>query len=264
MSQNNSNLKTRIESILKDEPGIFTVAVVNPLTHQEYSINSKPMRSASLIKLFIMAEAFARIGAGSLQAAECLSFTEEERVGGAGVLQELPADTSRTILQLIDLMITESDNIATNLLIDRLGEDSINARIETLGASDSILRRRMMDFVAAAKGRENMTSVRDTAHILQRIFHNQCVSASADTAMREILSRQTDRCKIPLHLPPGIVCQHKTGELPGAEHDAGIVYSPAGPYVVAIMSDDLPDPEQGRQLIARLSREIFDWFISRT
>ena len=94
-----------------------------------------------------------------------------------------------------------------------------------------------------------------------QIYLNSSVDAAAGSAMREILERQSDRCKIPFFLPPGTVCQHKTGELPGAEHDAGIIYSPAGPYVAAIMSDGLADHERGRRLIAQLSREIYDFFL---
>lgn len=261
MNKDNAALESRIEAVLKKESGIFAVAVFNPLTGQELSINSRPMRSASLIKLFIMAEAFARISEGTLNADATLAFTESHRVGGAGILQNLPAGTHHSILTLVELMITESDNIATNLLIEHFGSEAINARIRKMGCADSRLCRQMMDFDAAAEGRENMTSVRDTARALQQIFLNQCVDITADCAMREILGRQTDRCKIPLHLPPDTICQHKTGELPGAEHDAGIVYSPFGPYIVAIMSDNLPDPEQGRQVVAKLSREIYDFFI---
>jgi beta-lactamase class A len=157
-------------------------------------------------------------------------------------------------------MITESDNIATNLLLDRIGMDSVNHRIQRLGFTDTVLRRRMMDFGAAASGRENLTSVMDIACLLDRIHRTCCINKSADSAMSRILARQTDRCKIPLLLPPGIVCQHKTGELPGAEHDAGIIFSPSGPYVLSVMSDGLTDPERGRRIVATLSRNVYDWF----
>jgi len=163
------------------------------------------------------------------------------------------------VFELIELMIIESDNIATNLLIDLLGMEPINARIRSLGCSETILRRRMMDFAAAETGQENLTSARDVICLLSRLYNANCVSAKADAAMCSILGRQTDRCKIPLLLPSNTICQHKTGELPGAEHDAGIVRTSNGDYLIAIMSDDLPDPEHGRQVIAQLSRIIYDW-----
>ncbi len=260
MNKDWSVLKSRISASINDEPGFFSVGVSDPLTGQELHISSRPMRSASLIKLFIMAEAFSGIAEGHLLPTETLVFRECDRVGGAGILKELPSGDCRTVLELIDLMITESDNIATNLLIDRLGLEAINARIRKMGCANSCLRRHMMDFSAASEGRENITSVRDTVRALQQILANQCVNAALDSAMREILGRQTDRCKIPLLLPPGTVCQHKTGELPGAEHDAGIVHGPSGPYIVAIMSDGLADPERGREVVARLSLEVYEFF----
>ena len=189
-----------------------------------------------------------------------IPFFEKDLVAGSGILQELPVGTHRTVSELIELMITESDNIATNLLIDLLGVETINARIHSLGCSETILRRRMMDFAAAEAGRDNLTSARDVIRLLTRLYNANCVGAEADATMCSILERQTDRCKIPLLLPSDTICQHKTGELPGAEHDAGIVRTSKGTYLIAIMSDDLPDPEHGRQVIAQLSRIIYDWY----
>lgn len=249
-----------IAAIFQVEPGIFSAAVIDPATDREWSFDSQPMRAASLIKLFIMVEIFEKIKTGHIKPGDSFAFIESERVGGAGILQNFPAGTSRTVLELIDLMITESDNIATNLLIERIGMAAVNARIQHLGCKDTILRRRMMDFDAVAAGIENYTSVVDVARLLDRIHRNCCIDEASDSSMRRILERQTDRCKIPLLLPPGTICQHKTGELPGAEHDAGIIASPAGSYILCIMSDDLPVPERGRQVLAMLSKSVYDWY----
>lgn len=251
-------LEASVTRLLSDEPGFFAIAVQDLHTNQFWQFRSQPMRSASLIKLFIMAEAFAQIEAGQLNPADRLAFAESDRVGGAGLLQELPAGTSRTVLELIELMITESDNIATNLLIDCLGMDKINARIRALDCQDSVFRRKMMDFAAAAAGQENLTSVVDATNFLALLKQGLCLNSTRDRQMCEILERQTDRCKIPLLLPPDTVCQHKTGELPGAEHDAGIVIAPGCAYVLAIMSDNLPDSARGCQTIAEISRTVYE------
>ena len=255
-------LSERIRPILDAETGTFSIAFLDLSSGLEWNLFSRPMRSASLIKLFIMVEAFDQIKTGHLKSSEFLAFTEQERVAGAGLLQHFPAGTSRNVLELIELMITESDNIATNLLIDRLGKASINSRIQSLGCKDSVLRRRMMDFAAAAAGEENLTSVRDVASVLTQLHQGLCVNTAVDRQMCEILGRQTDRCKIPLLLPPDTVCRHKTGELPGAEHDAGIVLTPKGAFTLVIMSDDLADPARGIDTIARIAREVYDWFVA--
>lgn len=264
MNVNSSDLSTRIAAVLAKETGTFAVALKDPRTGFHWSRNAGPMRSASLIKLFIMVEVFEQMKTAQLLSDTVLSFTESDRVAGSGLLQDLPAGTSRTVLEMVELMITESDNIATNLLIDLLGMSAVNARIRSLGCNDTVLRRRMMDFAAAAAGRENTTSVTDVVHVLSLLHDGRCVNSEADSAMRAILGRQTDRCKIPFLLPAATACQNKTGELPGAEHDAGIVLTPQGSYILAIMSDDLADSEQGCQVIARISRSIYDWYAEKT
>ena len=263
MNADFSDLPTRIATVVEKETGVFAVAVKDPRTGFHWSRNAFPMRSASLIKLFIMVEAFEQMKTAQLLSDTVLSFTESDRVAGSGLLQELPAGTSRTVLELVELMITESDNIATNLLIDLLGMSAINARIRALGCTDTILRRRMMDFAAAAAGRENTTSVTDVVHVLSLLHDARCVNPEADSAMRAILGRQTDRCKIPFLLPTAVTCQNKTGELPGAEHDAGIVLTPQGSYILAIMSDDLADSEQGCRAVAHISRSVYDWYAKK-
>lgn len=252
------SLSQSVNQIIANEAGFFALSVIDLANGQKWDHGSLPMRSASLIKLFIMMEAFGQINDGQLAAVETLAFAEQDRVAGAGVLQDLPAGTSRTILELIELMITESDNIATNLLIDRLGMERINARIRALGCHDSILRRKMMDFDAAAAGLENLTSVMDVATVLAALHQGCCLDPASDRQMCDILERQTDRCKIPLLLPSGVVCKHKTGELPGAEHDAGIILAADSAYVLAIMSDNLPDPVRGCRTIAQISRAVYD------
>lgn len=254
------SLLSGIESAVRNEPGDFSVAVINLVSGQELLFRSRPMRSASLIKLFIMAEVFARFQTGDLSPSQAVPFLESDRVDGGGLLQDLPAGTFYTIRYLTEIMITESDNIATNLLIQLLGEAAVNRRTSLLGASDTVLRRRMMDFAAAAAGQENLTSVSDVSRLLQKLYRGECVDSQADRAMLKILGHQTDRCKIPFLLPPGTLCQNKTGELPGAEHDAGVIYGPSGPYALTIMSDNLPDSGRGCQFIAVLSKVIYDYF----
>lgn len=207
-----------------------------------------------------MAQIFEEKEQGRLLFSDTLAFQETDIVSGAGVLQHKSTGESHTIAELVELMITESDNIATNLLINRIGMETINNCAARFGCSNTVLQRHMMDFVAAAEGRENTTSTTDVASLLLRMHKRACIDAIADSSMCDILKRQTDRCKIPLLLPAGTICRNKTGELPGAEHDAGIVTCPSGTYIVAIMSDELPDPKAGRRTVAAISKVVFDWY----
>lgn len=238
--------------------GILSVSFMDLAAEQAWAWQSRPLRAASLIKLFIMVEAFRQIEAGRLSVEESLTFCEADRVGGAGSLQQMPSGSRLKLLDLVELMITESDNIATNLLMERLEAERINRCILSLGCTDTRLQRKMMDFAAAANGRENTTSVTDVVKVLSEIYRNRCATADSCRQMQEILARQTDRCKLPLLLPPDTLCRHKTGELPGAEHDAGIVETPRGHYAIAVMTDELADNAAGTELVAQISRFVYD------
>ena len=253
------SLESSLSQLIISQPGDYAIAVKNLADGHRWLINSCPMRSASLIKIFIMVEAFNQFGLGTLDLTEKQSIDATLKVGGAGSLQYAPADTTSTWRELIDLMIIESDNIATNLLIDRLTMANINQMIEKLGCTDTILSRKMMDFTSAALGRENLTTVEDVTRVLESIYWRRCLDADRDTAMLDILFRQEDKCKLPVLLPPGIPIAHKTGELEGAEHDAGIIYGSDTHYIIVIMTDFLPDAHQGQETIAKISRLVYDF-----
>jgi beta-lactamase class A len=204
-----------------------------------------------------MAEAFRRASIGCLDLSASAEVTPDVRVGGAGPLEHAAYGTSLELFELIKLMITESDNTATNILIKILGMDAVNNLAHTLGCHDTLLERHMMDFTARAAGRDNFTSPADMNILLSRLYAKDCIDPASDQTMLAILLRQTDKCKLPLLLPPGTVIAHKTGELDGIEHDSGIIYGKT-PYILTIMTENLPDEEQGRQTIAELSRIVYD------
>lgn len=244
------------------EPGVYAAAAAEPASGRRWLLNPQPLRAASLIKIFVMAEAFRRAEAGGLDLEEVVTVPEAAKVGGAGSLQHAPPGTARTWRQLIELMIVESDNTATNLLLRRLGMDSVNALAAALGCRETVLRREMMDFAAAAAGRENYTSPADVALALTALYRGAWVSPAADAAMVNILLRQEDREKLPRLLPAAARVACKSGELEGAEHDAGIVYGEGRDYVLAVMGDGLPDAARGKEVIARLSRTVYDFLHS--
>jgi len=252
------SLEELLASTLTSEPGCYSIAVKDLSSGRRLALNPDPLRSASLIKIFIMIEAFRQVDKKLFELDEQQPITAIDRVDG-GPLENAPEGTRKTWRELIELMIIESDNTATNMLIDHLTMEKINALTTKLGCTDTILRRKMMDFAAAAEGRENITSVTDMTAALEMIYHHRCLDANRDEAMLDILKRQTDKCKIPVLLPPTVVVAHKTGELEGAEHDAGIVYGPRAHYIIAVMADSLPDAVRGQETIARLSRTVYDF-----
>ncbi|MEN6389282.1 MAG: serine hydrolase, partial [Syntrophomonas sp.] len=176
-----------------------------------------------------------------------------------GSLAGRPSGTSLTIRQLIELMITESDNTAANLLIDKLGFDYINNTIQTLGCQDTVLQRKMMD---KSTGKENYTSVQDLILLLQSIYKGTCVSSSADQEMISILKKQKQRNLIPRSLPSGCVIANKAGNLPGIVNDAAIVFTKQGDYILCILSKKV-DEKQANEIMPKLSKIIYTQHIKQ-
>lgn len=215
---------------------------------------NETMPSASMIKVFILALAYQDIADGTLSRNETFTLTRDNVVGGSGTLQNRAYGTRVPLKELLEKMIIDSDNTATNILIDRLGMENINAYMQAHGYHSSVLRRKMMDLAALQAGRDNLTSVKDVGLLFKRLYNGTCVSPELDAEMLGIYDQQTDNDKIPARLPEGTVVAHKTGEVSDVRHDGGIVYTANGDYVLVIFTSDYY-PYDG---IAALSRKIYD------
>lgn len=183
-----------------------------------------PLVAASVIKLPILVEAFRQAREGRLSMEETFAIRPEQKMPSCGALTYLHDGLIVTLKDLCVLMIILSDNTATNLLIDRLGMDKVNATLRALGLQKTILRRRLFDAEASARGIENQITAREMGLLLKKLYHGECVSAQADQEMLRILANQRLNGKIPFFLHDYPIA-HKTGEDDGITHDVGIVYA---------------------------------------
>ena len=147
--------------------------------------------------------------------------------------------------QFFLLMITESDNTATNILIDKLGLENINSYIEIQGYKDTQLNRKMMDVNAIDKGIENYTSAQDLGNWFLKLAKGEMASDLSNKQMIYYLLGQTDTECISAALPNRIIA-HKTGELAGVYHDGGIIYNTnRNDYYILILLSDGYDSRAG-------------------
>jgi beta-lactamase class A len=165
------------------------------------------------------------------------------------------AGSERSLRDLCELMITVSSNLATNVLIEKLGVDRIRAGVTSLGAEGMDVRRGVEDNAAFRAGRNNTTTARGLLTLLDAIASGRAVSRDADREMVAILSRQKFNEGIPAGLPAGTVVAHKTGSITRIQHDAGIVYAPR-PYVLVVLVRGLDDGTRAQALIADITRVI--------
>ena len=190
----------------------------------EYEPN-RPLMAASVIKLPILAEAFRQARDGLLSMDETFSIRPEQKMPSCGALNYLHDGLTVSLRDLCVLMIILSDNTATNILIDRLGMDSVNQTVRALGLPETTLRRKLFDGEAAARGLENTVTAAEMGALLLKMYRGECVSPEADAEMLSILRDQRLNGKMPFFLH-GLKIAHKTGEDTGITHDVKSLINP--------------------------------------
>ena len=189
--------------------------------------------SASVIKLPIMLEAIEQAKAGTLALDAIHALKPSEKVGGTGLLQTYPDQSQVSYRELLRLMLVNSDNTATNILIQQLGREAINQRLRSIGLRSSQLNRVMMDTLAARQGRENYVTAQEMNMLLEKVYRHQVATPALCDEMIAILKQNDDRLTIPRMLPKNIEIAHKTGVLPYVRGDAGIVYTKK-PFLLSV------------------------------
>jgi beta-lactamase class A len=255
------NLRRKIEATLATYTGRWGITIINQATDDKLELNpTLVFPAASMIKVPIMYEIMRQAATGNLSLDDLLVVTRDILTGGSGILKELRPNITMTIRELVTLMIVLSDNTATNILIDLVGMTAINKTMINLGLKSTLLRRVMMDFEAAQAGQENTTSASDLALLFAIIYNNRQLPQEYGDLMLDILKRQQIEDKLPFFLPEDTIIAHKTGTLPGVEHDGGILFLPNGSYIICILTSNLSANYQGLQLVASLGKVIYEHF----
>jgi len=257
-------IDTVISSILQPAAGTFGVAALQLESHESILINEDAVfPSASVIKVPILVEVFCQRDEGRLSLDETVRLTDECKVDGSGVLKELHAGLEFSLLDLTTLMIVVSDNVATNMIIDRLGTDSVNQRMRAFGLERTVLARKMYDFEQAALGKENLCTPREMMLLLRLMADGEISSKSTSTEMLEIMARQQYRDKIPLFLPEGVKVANKTGSISSVTHDVAVVYVPSRPYILCVMAKGFSEKTMADRAIAEVSKVVYEHFCSQ-
>ncbi|MGA8030351.1 MAG: serine hydrolase [Bryobacteraceae bacterium] len=275
-----STLDQRIKAKIQGFPGKVSVYAKNLESGASYGIAAEePTRTASTIKLAIMVECFAEAAEGKLKWTEPIKITEDEKVSGSGVVQDLSAGDQLPIRDMVDLMIVVSDNTATNLILNRIGGNAVNARMAQLGMQQIRVMRKILgdgknlkpypsgitDEGAKAENKKwgiGRSSPREMAAILEKLYRGELVSKAASEEMLEILKKQRDHDGIGRDMKD-VTIASKSGALDHLRSDVGIVYSKRGPIAMAITVEDIPEidysPDNpGSLLISGLSEILVE------
>lgn len=237
------NLKQQLEEQIAGYDGEWSVYCKNLTTEESFVIHDSPMKSASVMKLFIMGTVYTAFENGEL------SRTDE-------------------ILELLHNMIVYSDNSASNELLSKLGNGNyadgiakVDAFIESHEFSNMTVEYNGFNDPATNTSTDhfNQVAAKDCGKLLEDIYRRTWVNRTVSNEMESLLLSQDTRYKIPAGLPEGVLCGNKTGEMDTTENDAAIIYGKDCDYILVVLSSDWDSKDQAISRIAELSRITYQY-----
>jgi beta-lactamase class A len=250
-----------LSTLLERQPpasGFVGLFVRNLTTGAEASINpNRIFPAASLYKVPIMVETVRQIRLGRIAPDQQMVVQRAHKVPGSGVLQSRIGE-SVPIREVLRLLIAESDNVAAMMLLDLTGLNNVNQTMRGLGLGAT----KLLDYRAqgAYEGvGPYATSPADMGLLLDTIGTGRLVDQEASDEALKLLGQKQASDLISEALPFNVKVAHKWGEIPGARHEAGIVFTPQFNYVVVIMTESV-DPVASPGYIRDISKSIYSYF----
>lgn len=265
-------LDDKIQAELKNFSGKVWIYAKNLDTGKDYALRAdEQVRTASTIKLPIMAEVFHQIGQGKIKWTDEFVLTKEKKQAGSGVLSEFSDNAKIDLKTAVNLMIVVSDNTATNLILDTITADSVNDFMDALNLKQTRSMRKIGgggDSKASSDARLKLfgigaSSPRDMVKLLEMLDRGEVVSKDASAEMLSILKRQQFKDGIGRNLPDTVPSASKSGALDRLRSDVGIIYTRRGRIAMAITTDDMMEvaytqENPGLKMLWRLSQILQD------
>lgn len=265
------SLDARVRALVADFKGKVSLYAKNLDTGAAYGLDpDERVRTASTIKLPILVETFARVAEGKAKWSDELLLTEEKKVSGSGILREFGGGLKLTLRDAAHLMIVVSDNTATNLILDLLTAEAVNARMDSYGLKKTRALRKVGGGSPSKAGEDpenrrfglGVSTPREMVMLIERIERGEAVSAEASKEMIAILKRVQHRDGIGRNMKR-VEIASKTGALDALRSEVAIIYSPQGRIAMSITCDAMPAPDwspdnPGLLMLARLSEILVD------
>lgn len=269
-------LQRTLETMASQHHGKVALYAENLKTGEHVQIDPDVVvQTASTIKLLMFVEAFHQIKDGKLSLTDVIHFSPEDKVGGSGILQFLHAPADMPLEDALVLMMIESDNTATNLVIDKVGLKNVNARGAALGLKDTYFYKKVFKPADGPMPADQKiyglgkTTAREMALVMKSIVNCELGSAPLCKQMVDIMRNQQYRNMIPHYLETEDTSEDvsqvadKLGMLDALRADVAVVYTKAGPIVISIYTYDNKDQRwiyenEGELLVARMAKQIVD------
>jgi beta-lactamase class A len=256
-----TKLEQSILEIDRNLDGAMGVAIVDLTDGHKYLLHANDVfPQASSIKICVLAELYRQAQQGKLKLTDLYTVNAADLVADSDIMGGLtPGVTRITLRDLATMMVAVSDNSATNVLIDRVGMDNVNAFLASQGLRETKLRRKMMDLKAAGEGRENVSTPAEMARLLSALYNGEILDKEMTADFFKVLSTHKDSW-IPRDLPDDLKIADKPGALEGVRNDSGVIFVDNRPYILCVMSTYLRRERDGEDAIANISLAAWRMF----
>jgi beta-lactamase class A len=254
-------LESTINDVDRNLDGVLGVAILDLDNGRKFQLHADEVfPQASSIKIAVLAELYRQAQAGKLKLTDLYTVQASDLVADSDIMGGLtPGVTRITLRDLATMMVTVSDNSATNVLIDRVGMDNVNTLMDSLRLAHTRLRRKMMDLKAAGEGRENISTPAEMTSLLENLYRGKVLNPEMTADFFKMLSTHKASF-IPRDLPEGLKIANKPGELEGVRNDSGVVFVENHAYVICAMTTYLWREREGEEAISKISGAAFRMF----
>jgi len=216
-------------------PGVAGIAVKDLTDGNTISLNADEVfPTASTIKIHILLQLLVRAAAGDVDLEQRILVDPAQLVLGSGVLSYLDGPVELTLRNIANLMIMVSDNTATNICLEHAGLDATNLLLRQMNLTQTVVRRKMMDHLAAVREQENVSTPAELVAILEALYNGKPEPGVAEACLT--ILKKPKQGFIDKALPENVACANKPGWVDRAMCDGGLVYLSRRPYIVAIMT----------------------------
>jgi beta-lactamase class A len=239
---------------------IIGVSIVSP-TGERFSHNGdRRFVAASTVKIPILIELFRQLDTGEQSLSAEHVLRDADKAKGSGVLAQLHDGIRLDISDLAYLMMSISDNTATNILIDRVGADRVNATMRDLGMRGSTLGRKMHGRHVVHGEQENWALPNDYSMVMAAVLGGRAASSAACERMLALMEKQQNDRRIARHLPRDGRPRwgSKTGSLPGVVNDVGFIMTAKGALILSVFCEGPTDAHTGEQFIGDIVKAALD------
>jgi beta-lactamase class A len=264
-------LDEKLKPLISAFKGKVSLFAKNLDTGETYALNAdERVRTASTIKIAVMIEAFALVTEGKIKWTDEVVLTKEKKVSGSGILAELSDGLHLTLRDAVNLMMILSDNTATNLVLDVLTTDAVNARMESLGFKNIKIMRKVGSGGESAAGKDpenkkyglGMATPREMVLVMEKLERGEIISPAVSKEMIELMKREQGRNAIGRSLW-NVPMASKYGALDRLRSAVGILYTSKGKIAMAISCDEIPEvmwsvDNPAYLLMSRLSEVLAD------